>query len=159
MKHPIYRSFKKWIEYLQNTKIDTLVNSETLWGYGIVGLIVFVAIICIIMYGIEMATIVAGTIAIGLIFAIVKFMPHVKDVVVKVGRNLLDFTTAFDVVFSAAILIAGFFMCAYEDGISSTIWWYVLGSFLYLLATLVKDYVLYLLIDIRDSLKKLADKE
>lgn len=37
-------------------------------------------------------------------------------------------------------------------------WCFIVGAFVYSLIMLVKDYVLYLLVDIRDSLKILFDK-
>ncbi len=37
-------------------------------------------------------------------------------------------------------------------------WWFIVGAFVYSLIMLVKDYVLYSLVDIRDSLKILSDK-
>lgn len=87
----------------------------------------------------------------------IKLSKHAKDIVIKLGRKTLDISTALDVILSTIILVVGFFKCVDEYGISSFIWWYVLGAIVVFLATLLANYALYLLVDIRDSLKKLAD--
>jgi hypothetical protein len=92
-----------------------------------------------------------------LIIIIACLSIYAKDIVIKVGRKTLDICTAIDVVLTVICLGIGFFQCADEQGISPFIWWYVLGSIVIFLITLLANYTLYLLIDIRDSLKKLAD--
>ena len=83
----------------------------------------------------------------------------IKDIVVSVGRTVLDFGTSLNVVCSVLIIIIGFFQCKDEYGnIEGFIWAYIGGAILFFLITLLADYTLYLLIDIRDSLKKLANK-
>lgn len=79
----------------------------------------------------------------------------IKNLVLKVARWLLDFSTTLDALMGVIILITGISVC--QDGYINY-WWFVLGAFLYTLIALVKDYALYLLVDIRDSLKVLADK-
>ena len=96
----------------------------------------------------------------GLILTLViKLAKHAKDIVIKVGRKTLDICTALDVVLCTIILVVGFFQCSSEYGITAFMWWYVLGAIVVFLATLLANFTLYLLIDIRDSLKKLADKK
>lgn len=94
------------------------------------------------------------------IFFAIKMSSKVKDIVLSIGRKLLDIGTALDVVLALGIIIAGLFITndeysPFEIGIE----WYIIGSIVFLLFALLKDYVLYLLIDIRDSLKKIADRE
>ena len=109
---------------IKEEQSQTEIDPENIAKGALIGFGVLLVVILFILVDSEslmnfFSYLLTGLLWIGgiaaLIFAIVKFMPHVKDVVVKVGRNLLDFTTAFDVVFSAAILIAGFFtaVCAF----------------------------------------------
>ncbi len=86
-----------------------------------------------------------------------RLAKHAKDIVIKVGRKTLDICTALDVILCVIVIVIGFFQCTEEYGISTFIWWYVLGAIVVFLVTLLANYTLYLLIDIRDSLKKLAD--
>jgi len=79
--------------------------------------------------------------------------PYVKRFILFVGRNVIDFATTLDLILGATILIAGIY-CTNEFSINY--WWFVLGTLLYTIVTVLKNYTLYLLIDIRDSLHKLA---
>lgn len=83
-----------------------------------------------------------------------RLAKHAKDIVIKVGRKTLDICTALDVILCVIVIVIGFF---HVLGTSTFIWWYVLGAIVVFLVTLLANYTLYLLIDIRDSLKKLAD--
>ena len=100
------------------------------------------------------------TVIIIVILAITLWLStKIKDIVVSVGRTVLDFGTSLNVVCSVLIIIIGFFQCKDEYGnIEGFIWAYIGGAILFFLITLLADYTLYLLIDIRDSLKKLANK-
>ncbi len=75
----------------------------------------------------------------------------------EVGRWLLDFATTLDVLSGILILLAGIPISMNSYG-NVPYWWFIVGAFVYSLIMLVKDYVLYLLVDIRDSLKILSDK-
>ena len=75
----------------------------------------------------------------------------------KVARWLLDFATALDVLLGILILLAGIPISMNSYG-NVPYWWFIVGAFVYSLIMLVKDYILYLLVDIRDSLKILSDK-
>lgn len=103
----------------------------------------------------ESMNVVIGFIEIILVILAILFCKKIKDVVLKVARWLLDFSTTIDVLTGIIILIIGITIC--KDGYINY-WWFVLGAFIYTLIALVKDYALYLLVDIRDSLKILADK-
>ncbi len=92
------------------------------------------------------------------IAATIWLSKHIKDIVVAVGRKVLDIGTSLNVILSVVIIIIGFFQCKDDYGISEFIWFYIIGAIIYFLITLLADYTLYVLIDIRDSLKKLADK-
>lgn len=81
----------------------------------------------------------------------------IKNLVLKVARWLLDFTTTLDVLSGILILLAGIPISMNSYG-NVPYWWFIVGAFVYSLIMLVKDYVLYLLVDIRDSLKILSDK-
>jgi cation transport ATPase len=85
-----------------------------------------------------------------LIVLIACLSKYVKDIVICVGRITLDISTVIGVILSFICLVVGCYF-------SSFIWWYVLGSVVIFIITLLANYTLYLLIDIRDSLKKLAD--
>lgn len=137
-----------------------------------IGFVVFVISLFIVMstlenYGIDtIGTLAKGitnliilVIIVAILVGIVKLAKHAKDIVIKVGRKTLDICTALDVILCTIILVVGFFKCSTEYGISVFMWWYVLGAVVVFLATLLANYTLYLLIDIRDSLKKLADKK
>lgn len=75
----------------------------------------------------------------------------------EVGRWLLDFATTLDVLSGVLILLAGIPISMNSYG-NVQYWWFIVGAFVYSLIMLVKDYVLYLLVDIRDSLKIISDK-
>ncbi|MCD8378011.1 MAG: zinc ribbon domain-containing protein [Candidatus Gastranaerophilales bacterium] len=79
--------------------------------------------------------------------------PYVKRFILFVGRNVIDFATTLDLILGLTILVAGIYYCANEY---ISYWWFVLGALLYVVITVLKNYTLYLLIDIRDSLHKLA---
>ena len=79
--------------------------------------------------------------------------PYVKRFILLVGRNVIDFTTTLDIILGFTILVSGVY-CTQNLGVNY--WWFVLGTLLYTVITVLKNYVLYLLIDIRDSLHKLA---
>lgn len=83
---------------------------------------------------------------------------RIKDIVVSVGRSVLDLGTSLNVVCSVLIIIIGFLQCTNDQGIEGYIWYYIGGAIIFFLVTLLADYTLYLLIDIRDSLKELAKK-
>lgn len=80
--------------------------------------------------------------------------PYVKRFILFVGRNAIDFATTLDLILGLTILVVGIYCCSYDEYISY--WWFVLGALLYVVITVLKNYTLYLLIDIRDSLHKLA---
>lgn len=84
----------------------------------------------------------------------------IKNIVLNVGRKLLDFTTALDVIIAIVIVVVGFFTNENNINLDSdnNFYLYVIGGIVYILIALLKDYILYLLIDIRDSLKQIADK-
>ena len=93
------------------------------------------------------------------IFAIIIMVlsQKIKNLVLKVARWLLDFATTLDVLSGILILLAGIPISMNSYG-HVPYWWFIVGVFVYSLIMLVKDYVLYLLVDIRDSLKILSDK-
>ena len=87
-------------------------------------------------------------------------MPKMKNFLLESGRKILDFTTAFDLLSTFAIIIVG--LCTsrdYHGEIEVTFWWWVLGGAVYFVATIMKNYLLYILVDIRDNLKKIADSK
>ena len=96
-------------------------------------------------------------VSIVLIVIAVIFCRGIKKPVLEVGRWLLDFATTLDVLSGILILLAGIPISMNSYG-NVPYWWFVVGAFVYSLIMLVKDYVLYLLVDIRDSLKILSDK-
>lgn len=96
-------------------------------------------------------------VSIVLIVIAVIFCRGIKKPVLEVGRWLLDFTTTLDVLSGILILLAGIPISMNSYG-HVPYWWFIVGAFVYSLIMLVKDYVLYLLVDIRDSLKILSDK-
>ena len=96
-------------------------------------------------------------VSIVLIVIAVIFCRGIKKPVLEVGRWLLDFTTTLDVLLGILILLAGIPISMNSYG-NVPYWWFIAGAFVYSLVMLVKDYVLYLLVDIRDSLKILSDK-
>lgn len=96
-------------------------------------------------------------VSIVLIVIAVIFCRGIKNPVLEVGRWLLDFATTLDVLSGVLILLAGIPISMNSYG-NVPYWWFIVGAFVYSLIMLVKDYVLYLLVDIRDSLKILSDK-
>lgn len=96
-------------------------------------------------------------VSIVLIVIAVIFCRGIKKPVLEVGRWLLDFATTLDVLSGVLILLAGIPMSMNSYG-NVQYWCFIVGAFVYSLIMLVKDYVLYLLVDIRDSLKILSDK-
>ena len=124
-----YSTTERYYGATYNSSISTESSDIVLWIFGIIAII---AAICLSKY--------------------------IKNIVVTVGRKVLDFGTSLDVILSVAIIIIGFFMCKDEYGINEFIWWYIGGAIIFFLVTLLANYTLYVLIDIRDSLKKLADK-
>lgn len=96
-------------------------------------------------------------VSIVLIVIAVIFCRGIKKPVLKVARWLLDFATTLDVLSGILILLAGIPISMNSYG-NVPYWWFIVGAFVYSLIMLVKDYVLYLLVDIRDSLKILSDK-
>lgn len=126
-------------------------------------LILFFILGSIIIFGISITlecndnpqNTILSVVAIIILIISAIFCSKIKNLVLKVARWLLDFSTTVDVLTGLTILISGIFICQ-DTGFNY--WWFVLGAFLYSLIALVKDYALYLLVDIRDSLKILADK-
>lgn len=96
-------------------------------------------------------------VSIVLIVIAVIFCRGIKNPVLEVARWLLDFATTLDVLSGVLILLAGIPISMNSYG-NVPYWWFIVGAFVYSLIMLVKDYVLYLLVDIRDSLKILSDK-
>lgn len=96
-------------------------------------------------------------VSIVLIVIAVIFCRGIKKPVLEVGRWLLDFATTLDVLSGVLILLAGIPISMNSYG-NVPYWWFIVGAFVYSLIMLVKDYVLYLLVDIRDSLKIISDK-
>lgn len=96
-------------------------------------------------------------VSIVLIVIAVIFCRGIKKPVLEVARWLLDFATTLDVLSGVLILLAGIPISMNSYG-NVPYWWFIVGAFVYSLIMLVKDYVLYLLVDIRDSLKILSDK-
>lgn len=103
----------------------------------------------------ETQNLALGIIEIIIVIVAIINCKRIKNIVLKVARWLLDFSTTLDALMGAIILITGIYIC--RDSYINY-WWFVLGAFLYSLIALIKDYALYLLVDIRDSLKILADK-
>lgn len=128
-------------------------------GYIIIALFCVLPIIYLIVFGIstsENPQSVLTSIEFVLLIVAIIYCKKIKNVVLNVARWLLDFTTTFDALLGISILIVGIFVCK-ETYINY--WWFVLGAILYSLIALIKDYALYLLVDIRDSLKILADNK
>ena len=124
------------------------VSKEKLILWGVLSLI---AIITGIIVGCNVHD---GGVGLYTTFAIVALgaYPYVKKLILYVGRHAVDFATTLDLILGASILFAGIY-CANEY---LSYWWFVLATLLYVVATALKNYVLYLLIDVRDSLHKLA---
>lgn len=78
-----------------------------------------------------------------------------KNYILKEGRKFVDFIAGFDVFISIAIFIAGIIMGLSESS-WATFWIYTGIAFVYYQITLIKNYAIYLFIDMRDSLKKLT---
>ncbi len=95
--------------------------------------------------------------SIGLKNDIEKSKNNLKNYILQQGRRFVDFIAVLDITISIIIFIAGIIM-----GISESSWtpfWSCTGiAFLYYQITLIKNYVVYLFIDMRDSLKELAKK-
>lgn len=139
-------------------------NSYSMSEYGVIilifTLIVVVPILFVICNSISNSDdplgITLGIVAIFIFIVAFIYCKKIKDLVLKVARWLLDFTTTVDVLTGLSILITGIFIC---KEYSFNYWWFILGAFVYSLLALIKDYALYLLVDIRDSLKVLADNK
>lgn len=82
--------------------------------------------------------------------------PYVKRFILFVGRNVIDFATTLDIILGFTILVSGIYC---TQNLHVNYWWFVLGTLLYTIIAVLKNYTLYLLIDIRDSLHKLAYDE
>lgn len=78
-----------------------------------------------------------------------------KDFILEQGRGFFDFIAGLDVVISILILIAGIIM-GFSESSWATFWSYTGIAFLYYQITLIKNYAIYLFIDMRDSLKELT---
>lgn len=82
-------------------------------------------------------------------------LPFAKRFVLWVGRKVVDFATTLDLIFVMTILFAGLYSNSYYY-VHVSYWLFVLGAFLYMVLAILMRYVLYILIDIKDSLHKLA---
>ncbi len=146
------------IQKENNTNTENNSISEYA-AYTMLALIIGLPIIYVIVYAISSSDNPENTLTfiefILLIIAII-FCRKIKNVVLSVARWLLDFSTTFDALLGISILIIGIFICKDTD---INYWWFVLGAILYSLIALIKDYALYLLVDIRDSLKILANNK
>lgn len=87
----------------------------------------------------------------------------IKNFILKWGRHIIDFFAWIDVVI--AIVVLGIFMVMYIDSLgkntqqSFTLFTcMIFVPLLILLFTIAANYFIYLLIDIRDSLKELTKK-
>jgi DNA-directed RNA polymerase subunit RPC12/RpoP len=131
---------------------------------NIIVLLIFLIFLTIGLYAVftlikEYPVIIVLIISIIMLALILWLSTKIKDIVVSVGRKVLDIGTSLNVVFSILIIIIGFIQCKDEYGnIAGFIWAYIGGAILFFLITLLADYTIYLLIDIRDSLKKIANK-
>lgn len=138
-------------------EIDKLLNKEMInSGIGCL-LVLFICIVfcfCSNGYGVNCF---CFTILFLFIILAVLLSRKIKNLVLKVARWLLDFATTLDVLSGILILLAGIPISMNSYG-HVPYWWFIVGAFVYSLIMLVKDYVLYLLVDIRDSLKILSDK-
>ncbi|MCM1264728.1 MAG: zinc ribbon domain-containing protein [Candidatus Gastranaerophilales bacterium] len=116
------------------------------------GILCFIAIITGTIVGFRVED---GGIGLYTTLAIISLgiCPYVKRFILFVGRNVIDFATALDLILGVTILIAGIY---FTKELYINYWWFVLGALLYIVITVLKNYVLYLLIDIKDSLHKLA---
>ena len=85
-----------------------------------------------------------------LAIATLGVMPFVKKMILYLGRKAVDFATTLDLILVMTILFAGIYykLVSY--------WWFVLVAFLFLVIMALKNYVLYLIVDIRDSLHRIA---
>lgn len=143
-----------------NSNTSTQGHSESQEGCIIVLVMILgLAIMLAIGLGVSFITILLTSIFIAICIIAWKLAPKTKNIVVSIGRKTLDFLTILDVILCVIVIVLGFIQCVSEDGISSLLWWYILGAVVLFFGTLLANYTLYLLIDIRDSLKKLSDKK
>lgn len=144
-----------WVDNIMEGKMNFSISKQRLIIYGI--LFVFAIILGGILgyFGKDAGIGLYTTLTVSMF----GLLPFVKKFVLWIGRKVIDFTTTLDLVFVMTILYAGAYykstISAYEDSISYG--WCVLAAFLYMILAALKNYVLYLLIDIRDSLKKISD--
>lgn len=94
---------------------------------------------------------------ISLIAVLMNYAKYTKDFVISVGRKILDVCTILDIFLCAIIFVIGCFQYFSENGGSSNILWYMIGSIVVFFITVLANFTLYLLIDMRDSLRKIAD--
>ena len=155
-----YNSSSKTMSSASESKPDTPNDGACPEAIGWILILVITApiiLIPLLQTDIPIGFIILGALLIvACIFACV-FASKAKDVVISIGRKTLDFLTILDVALCVIVIVLGFIQCVYEDGISHTLWWYILGAVILFFGTLLANYTLYLLIDIRDSLKKLSD--
>lgn len=135
--------------------MNFFISQKTLAIYGTLFL---TAIILGVIVGIKMSD---GGLGLYTALAVATFglFPFVKKLVLYIGRLAVDFATTVDLIFVMTILVAGVFYKANGGGFYGELvsyWWFVLAAFLYLVFAALKNYTLYLLVDIRDSLHKLA---
>lgn len=78
-----------------------------------------------------------------------------KNYILKEGRKFVDFIAGVDIGVSIIAFIAGIFIGLSESS-WTTFWTYAGVAFVYYQITLIKNYAIYLFIDMRDSLKKLT---
>ena len=145
---------------IQNNKSNTkpkLNGEEKVVGGCILSVILGFTAIIAIGAGLPFEIILTAIIFIGTCILAWKLASMAKNIVVSVGRKTLDFLTVLDVILCVIVIVLGFIQCVSEDGISPLLWWYILGAIVLFFGTLLANYTLYLLIDIRDSLKKLSD--
>jgi hypothetical protein len=85
-------------------------------------------------------------------------MDKIKEFVVKYGRLILDISVAIEVlaivIYFAAMLIASFMRGSFIGILIA-----LLSSIIALAAIIIFNYLVYLTIDMRDTLKKIADKD
>lgn len=140
--------------------IDKLLKKEMFWFVFVCLLGIFIAGgFCVLSNDVDVDGTNLFCCITLVIFAIIitALSQKIKNLVLKVSRWLLDFGTTLDVLSGILILLAGIPISMNSYG-NVPYWWFIAGAFVYSLVMLVKDYVLYLLVDIRDSLKILSDK-
>ena len=79
---------------------------------------------------------------------------RMKNLVLLIGRFLIDFMMAIDFLIFLGCIVTGVAITLFEGEPYG--FFFIGGGVLYLLVSVVLTYMLYLFIDIRDSLKKLA---